>query len=124
MSIGCVGKLGHLSGFLRHYLLISVLDQFHSKWISKPHHILTVCHGVCGQFKILIQHNKLRHCSLVFSIITGSALNSHSFAWHPYGNKNNLFTFENLFYYIVWKLKNIYCKTLYFPEIKNLRIHQ
>ncbi len=22
MSIGCVGKLGHLSGFLRHYLLI------------------------------------------------------------------------------------------------------
>ncbi len=21
MSIGCVGKLGHLSGFLRHYLL-------------------------------------------------------------------------------------------------------
>ncbi len=23
MSIGCVGKLGHLFGFLRHYLLIS-----------------------------------------------------------------------------------------------------
>ncbi len=23
MSIGCVGKLGHFSGFLRHYLLIS-----------------------------------------------------------------------------------------------------
>ncbi len=24
MSIGCVGKLGHLSGFLRHYLLIKL----------------------------------------------------------------------------------------------------
>ncbi len=26
MSIGCVGKLGHLSGFLRHYLLNVIHD--------------------------------------------------------------------------------------------------
>ncbi len=26
MSIGCVGKLGHLSGFLRHYLLILLVQ--------------------------------------------------------------------------------------------------
>ncbi len=29
MSIGCVGKLGHLFGFLRHYLLIICLSKLH-----------------------------------------------------------------------------------------------
>ncbi len=27
MSIGCVGKLGHLSGFLRHFLLIMLIRE-------------------------------------------------------------------------------------------------
>ncbi len=32
MSIGCVGKLGHLFGFLRHYLLnIRTFNDFHKK---------------------------------------------------------------------------------------------
>ncbi len=31
MSIGCVGKLGHLSGFLRHYLLIFAALPFVTK---------------------------------------------------------------------------------------------
>ncbi len=29
MSIGCVGKLGHLFGFLRHYLLTSIAGLVH-----------------------------------------------------------------------------------------------
>ncbi len=32
MSIGCVGKLGHLSGFLRHYLLIGFFKTFFSSF--------------------------------------------------------------------------------------------
>ncbi len=42
MSIGCIGKLGHLSGFLRHYLLITE-RTFHRIWPSLVQNMENIC---------------------------------------------------------------------------------
>ena len=42
MSIGCISKLGHLSGFLRHNLLIIHECIIFSTWIGTRHRSLTM----------------------------------------------------------------------------------
>ncbi len=48
MSIGCVGKLGHLFGFLRHYLLSIYFVLFYIS--AKSSNIFYICNNISHIF--------------------------------------------------------------------------